>query len=113
VELESPQDSPILKDGHFAESARKGINQINDWRKFIQSNLDFVTKQKSNHGLGLHDIRPRSAGLVVVGRRELYESHPALAKYEENRAISLEQDRIQLVSYESFLKNFRFEYEKF
>ena len=112
IELEDPQKLPFLSDGHYSESARKGINQIKDWRNYIQNNLDYVTKSKSSHGLGFHDLRPRSWGMVVVGRSATYNSHPAKNRYDENRKRTKEDDLIEIVSYESFLQRCRFEYLK-
>ena len=112
IELEDPQKLPFKNDGHYAESTRKGINQIKDWRNYIQSNLDYVTKRKLSHGLGLHDLRPKSRGVVIVGRNEVYNSHVAKDKYDEHRKRTREDDFIDIVSYESFLQGCGFEYQK-
>lgn len=112
IELEDPQKIPFKNDGHYSESTRKGINQIKDWRNYIQNNLDYVTKSKTSHGLGFHDLRPKSRGVVVVGRNEVYGSHAMKYKYDEHRKRTREDDLIEIISYESFLQNCGFEYQK-
>lgn len=112
IELEDPQKIPFKENGHYSESARKGIEQIKDWRNYIQSNLDYVTKPKAQHGLGLYELRPKSFGIVVVGRNELYASHPAKHKYDEHRKRTYEEEHIEVMSYDSFLSRCMFEYSK-
>lgn len=112
IELEDPQALPFMNDGHYSGCTRKGINQIKDWRNYIQNNLDYVTKSQAAHGLGLYDLRPRSKGMIVVGRNEVYGSEAAKDKYDEHRKRTMEDEFIEVVSYESFLKRCSFEYQK-
>jgi len=112
IELEDPQKIPFKQNGHYSDAARKGIEQIKDWRHYIQSNNGHVNKSRADHGLGLHDLRPKTQGIVVVGRREVYSSEKAKAKYDENRHATLEDERIRVMSYETFLDHCMFEYGK-
>jgi hypothetical protein len=70
VELETPRSSITLStQNELDASARRGVTQIREWREWIQNNLDMARKPVEQDGLGLADIRPRSEGLVLVGRR--------------------------------------------
>ena len=108
IELECPQSPPFMKDGHFSEPTRKGTNQIHDWRDWISKNIAFVQRPKSQHGLGLHDLDGFAHGMVVVGRRALYESSEGVARYNEARNTSRNQNRIEVISYESLIDKMRF-----
>lgn len=66
IELESPTAVKVgTQKGALGDSARKGIQQIEDWREWLTENLAHA---RSN--TGLHNIRPESPALVIVGRRE-------------------------------------------
>ncbi|TAK49439.1 MAG: DUF4263 domain-containing protein [Betaproteobacteria bacterium] len=70
VELESPRAPMFTKDGTaFGKECRKGINQIADWREWLDGNVAYARKPLSDHGLGLFDIRNDAPGVVLVGRR--------------------------------------------
>ena len=70
VELETPESSVTLTScNDLEEHARKGVSQVREWREWLQNNLDMARRSKEKDGLGLVDIRPRSQGLVLVGRR--------------------------------------------
>jgi hypothetical protein len=70
VELETPISDVTMKNDNLLEKhARKGVSQIEEWREWIQNNLDKARRSRREGGLGLVDIRPRSEGLVLVGRR--------------------------------------------
>ena len=70
VELESPRAPMFTQDGNaFANVARKGINQIVDWREWLDGNVAYARKLQGDNGLGLYGIRNDAPGLVLVGRR--------------------------------------------
>ncbi len=70
VELESPRAPMFTRDGKaIAKEARKGIDQIADWREWLDSNVAYARQRQSENGLGLFDIRSDAPGLVLVGRR--------------------------------------------
>jgi hypothetical protein len=46
------------------------LSQIQEWREWLQNNLDQARRPPEQDGLGLLDIRPRAEGLVLVGRRD-------------------------------------------
>jgi hypothetical protein len=70
IELETPA-SPVTLRGDLLldKYARKGTSQVEEWRIWIQNNLDLARRSRREGGLGLVDISPRSKGLVLVGRR--------------------------------------------
>ena len=75
VELETPSSPVILKSGEdLHDKARTGVSQIKNWREWIADNLELARRPIAEDGLGLAGIRPRDAGLVLVGRRQsLYD----------------------------------------
>lgn len=112
IELECPQSVPFKKDGHFSEATRKGINQIQDWRNWLKPNLSLTDVPKSRNGLGYFEISPETRGLVVVGQGENYQDRVELDAYNRNRRISDEQNRIEIISYNTFIESLRFRYNK-
>jgi Shedu protein SduA, C-terminal len=80
VELETPKSNVTLKSGNdLGQHARRGVTQVKEWREWLLNNLDMARRSKRRDGLGLVDIRPRSEGLVLVGRRaQLLENADAV-----------------------------------
>ena len=71
VELETPNSCVTLeKRNEFDRYARKGREQINDWRRWIGNNLLQAHLLHHENGIGLPDIEQRAEGVVLVGRRE-------------------------------------------
>lgn len=70
VELESPT-SPIsqTRTRDFDRRTRKGISQIQEWRAFLERNLEHAQRSRTKGGLGLFQISRRPMGVVLVGRR--------------------------------------------
>ncbi|XSG81115.1 MAG: Shedu anti-phage system protein SduA domain-containing protein [Methyloligella sp. ZOD6] len=88
VELETPISSVTLRQNDLAKVARRGISQIEEWRSWLENNLDFARRSKRADGLGLVDIRPRSEGLLLVGRRTLLNQDTTAVRhrfFETNR----------------------------
>jgi hypothetical protein len=70
VELETPVSTITLKNDNLLDKyARKGVSQVEEWRNWFQNNLELARRSRRDGGHGLVDIRPRSEGLVLVGRR--------------------------------------------
>jgi len=70
IEIETPKSGIYLGDGFlFDEKTRKGVSQIIDWRNWLSSNIAYARQRRSENGLGLFDIREKSDGVVIVGRR--------------------------------------------
>lgn len=70
IELESPKAQVAIKGGRLAGKAREGTQQVEDWREWLLSNLDYARRTPNDNGLGLVEIRPESPGIVIIGRRD-------------------------------------------
>lgn len=100
VELETPKSEITLADGSTLEMhARKGIGQIREWREWLQNNLAYARQMRRNDGLGLVDIRPKSEGLVLVGRR-----HLLAADADRERQRFAEESNIHVHTYDWLLE---------
>jgi Domain of unknown function (DUF4263) len=92
LELESPaSDIALARGNQFEKRARRGVAQIEEWREWLQDNLDTARRPRSQNGLGLVDIRPDVPGLVIVGRRHrLIEPARTLRhRLQESQHISM------------------------
>lgn len=69
VELESPKAKLFNQDGEASKILRHAIRQIQDWRDFLTSNLNYARNPRQSNGLGLRDISPDPFGLILIGRR--------------------------------------------
>lgn len=108
IELECPQKIPFIAKGHFADSARKGINQISEWRQWISDNHQHVMSPKSQGGLGLHGLRTNSRGIVVVGNRNSYQNSPGKDTYYRNKQDLRSNSFIDLISYDTLFERMKF-----
>jgi antiviral defense system Shedu protein SduA len=82
VELETPQSSITLSTKNELDaSARRGVTQIKEWREWLQNNIDMARRPVEQDGLGLADIRPRSEGLVLVGRRTVLNDNAGAVRH--------------------------------
>ncbi|MBI2661203.1 DUF4263 domain-containing protein, partial [Candidatus Woesearchaeota archaeon] len=70
VELESPKAKHFSSNGKPTRELSNALNQIRQWRKFVEDNIDFVRKYKQYSGLGLPDIRPNFPCYVIIGRED-------------------------------------------
>jgi len=94
VELESPSANFAIQDGQGSHQLRKGVNQVHDWRSWLEENLATARASKTNHGLGLPGIRSDAEGLVLIGREDGSSTSNAL----RNRLSS--NDRIEVRTYD-------------
>lgn len=49
VELESPKGNITIQDGELGNSFRKGIIQVNDWRRWLQENYAMLSEYFERH----------------------------------------------------------------
>ena len=63
VELERPNKPLFTRGGVQSAELTQALDQITDWRRYIEDNLDTVQRE-----LGLTDITPQAQALVVIGR---------------------------------------------
>jgi hypothetical protein len=98
IELESPRAVAATAKGRLARKAREGVQQIEDWREWLQLNLNYARRPPEEQGLGLPDIRPEADGIVFIGRRG---AQPPVAVDVRRRLM--EQRRITMHSYDWLL----------
>ena len=70
VELESPNKKSYTKNGRPTCELTHAMQQIRDWREWLQENLNYAKKEKEENGLGLVEITPDLPGLIIIGRRD-------------------------------------------
>ena len=103
VELETPASSVTLSTQNALEkNARRGVTQIQEWREWLQNNLDGARRSLNRDGLGLADIRPNSEGLVLVGRRHALRGNGAAV-----RSAFAEQNSIRIHTYDWLVESLR------
>jgi hypothetical protein len=70
VELESPRAHLFTKDRRPRRELSKGLNQIMEWRVWLNDNRSYA-RRRGRNGLGLLDIDGEAcSGLVLIGRGE-------------------------------------------
>jgi Shedu protein SduA, C-terminal len=88
VELQSPTATFSVRAGRdYSSQVREALAQIEDWREWLTSNVEFARRARRQQGLGLPAIRPESPGIVLVGRRNTDEDRVA------DRRLRTSQDR--------------------
>jgi Domain of unknown function (DUF4263) len=104
VELESPISGITQRTkNQFDQYARGGIAQVEEWREWIQNNLDYAKRSRRESGLGLFDIRPQDDGVVLVGRRSLINPRSV-----SMRRILWETKRIHIHTYDWLIERLEF-----
>lgn len=103
IELENPTAPVYLKDRKtLSAEARKGIDQVVEWRNWLQDNIAYARQPRAQNGLGLFDIRPDTRALVLVGRRSTLDTTTDAAR-RELRASS----NIHVHTYDWLLESIR------
>jgi len=103
VELETPLSAVTLKnDTMLDQYARKGLSQIEEWRNWIQENLELARRSRRKGGMGLIDIRPKSEGLVLVGRRARLNGNSDVVRHPIR-----EDQRIRVHTYDWLIDRLR------
>ena len=110
IELESPLKVPFRRDGQLSAASRCGVEQIQSWRRWLKTNVDYAQRPKARGGLGLHEIA-YNIGLVVVGRRVHYDAAPGRAAFDQVRNDLKLENLIEIVSYDQFLEDLKFRFE--
>ncbi len=83
LELESPRAPVYLaNEKSLSAQARKGVEQVTEWRKWLQDNIAYARQSRRENGLGLFDIRPDTRALVLVGRRSSNKTGTDAARLE-------------------------------
>lgn len=104
VEFENPYNNIILTGGDFGATIRNGINQINDWKGFIESNFQTITtefRRYTSKTLPDEFYRfdsTRMNYVVVAGRRSDFSDKARLLR----RRLESE-NKIKLLHYDNLL----------
>lgn len=106
IELESCYGKITLKDGEFGESIRKGLNQIDDWKIWLEENYcslsEIYSKFKNkSEGLPMEFIKYDSSRIhfvVVAGTRNDFNDKT----YRLKRNL-LNDKRIKLLHYDNLI----------
>ena len=92
VECENPYGNVTMQGGEFGEVIRKGINQVNDWRIFIEGNYSALTaeyKKAANKPLPDEFYTYNSARfnyMVIAGRRADFNDRTRNSRMHQRKA---------------------------
>jgi len=70
VELESPFAEMFTSSGQPGHLVTQAIQQVVEWRAWLESNLAYARNPKSENGLGLVGIAPDLPATILMGRRD-------------------------------------------
>lgn len=108
VEFEHPSENAFLKGTQdLGNSYRKGINQVNDWRRYLEKYFNTITtvfrkSLKMNDNLPsefLENDSTRRHYVVVAGRRDHYEFNKM--KTYEIRRNEEKTSNIKIIHYDN------------
>jgi hypothetical protein len=89
IELESPMEGPLIKNGDTSRICNHAMNQIGDYRNALEEHGHFI------RGDGWPKLHGKFRGVVVIGRR----SDPLREKYS-NRLRQYRNNDIEIMSYD-------------
>ncbi|MBR8071297.1 DUF4263 domain-containing protein [Burkholderia cenocepacia] len=98
VELESPLAKMFTKAGNPSAALTHAIRQIQDWRMWLAANQNYAARDRGEDGLGLTEIHPDVAGMIIMGRRA--------TESEETRRLRRQMGRdarIEIHTFDYFL----------
>lgn len=106
VELECPQKKATLADGGFADSLRKGLDQVNRWKIWLEMNYTSLMLTLADHKspretlpLEFHRFDPSRLHFVVVaGRRRDFTEYTYRKQRQENRS-----DNLSIIHYDNLI----------
>jgi len=70
IELESPLAEMFTSSGQPSHLVTQAIQQVVEWRAWLESNLAYARSPKSENGLGLVGITPDLPATILIGRRD-------------------------------------------
>ncbi|MFD9234782.1 Shedu anti-phage system protein SduA domain-containing protein [[Kitasatospora] papulosa] len=104
IELETPALDRLFTEENGTPGAklRAGIQQVKDWRHWIECNLASARNSPRDGGCGLVDVTPRIEGMVFIGRRRVSQEE------DQRRRRDIEwNDRIAVHTYDWLLEEAR------
>jgi Shedu protein SduA, C-terminal len=98
VELERASHRLFREDGQQKEELTHAIDQVMDWRRYIEDNHDTVQRE-----LGLQGISVNPRALVVIGRRAI------LTPVNERKLVTMNNatPRLRILTYDDVLTSAR------
>ncbi|HKU53643.1 MAG TPA: Shedu anti-phage system protein SduA domain-containing protein [Nitrospira sp.] len=87
LEIESPTQPLLKRDGHFTQKVQHAIDQVEEWRTYVRNNPASIHRPKLQGGTGLIGIEPDFEVWIVIGR------DPDNTSAEARRARYLNSDR--------------------
>lgn len=105
VEFEHPYIKITLQNGELGEAFRKGINQVTDWKRFLESNFSAISdelKKHCNTKINMPDEMytfdsSRMNYVVVAGKRSDFNENTYRVRREyvrDNNIILLHYDNL-------------------
>jgi hypothetical protein len=99
IELEPPNVRPFTKAGRPSARLNEAIDQVKEWRVWLQTNLDNARRSEADHGLGLTDISARCHSVILIGRSQNFPD----VRQEWRRHLR-DNDGIEIHSYDWLLE---------
>jgi hypothetical protein len=98
VELEKPSHFLFRNDGQQRAELTHAIDQVMDWRRYIEDNLATVQKE-----LGLEGISSNPSSLIAIGRSSSLDEHG------KRKLVTLESaiPKLKIMNYDDMLANAR------
>ncbi|MFE7098816.1 Shedu anti-phage system protein SduA domain-containing protein [Streptomyces erythrochromogenes] len=99
VELESPV-SRLTNPGNRRATMilRHAVDQIEDWRKWLSSNLHYARSARGADGLGLPGITAEVPGLIIMAREDAADAAADIRELESRRS------RIEVRTYDWLMR---------
>lgn len=90
IELESHKHKIFTRNGDPTKELSHAIRQIQDWRTWVQSNIDYASRPRDKNGLGLIDITPRLKGIILIGRRSIDSAPTTQLRRQMSQDLNIE-----------------------
>ncbi|WP_157536129.1 Shedu anti-phage system protein SduA domain-containing protein [Kitasatospora mediocidica] len=86
VELESPVSRMSNPGNRRATmTLRHAVDQIEDWRRWLSSNLHYARSARANNGLGLPGITAEAPGLIIMAREDADDAAAEIRELTQRR----------------------------
>jgi hypothetical protein len=103
VEIESSSKLVITKSLRRSSVLEHALQQIRDWRDYLNTNIDFAQKEKAQNGLGLIYSAKNIPGMVIIGRR--IENKKISDAWNILRSQIQLNDNIQVLSWDGIIEH--------
>ena len=99
IEIERSDAKLTTTHGDYAETVRRAVRQVKDWRCWLLENQDIAKRERTHGGLGLFDMSRIVIGHVLVGRRSAMTP-----RFNMLRNETLSNDVIQIQTYDGIIE---------